>query len=134
MQIHICRDVASGKKFKVQRIQLADHTEIAFPRADYGAIPPSVKQTSWQEHLQAIRDGKRQLLKLETVNSYTYEMTADDGTKEIFNYGGNEPLEVLVKRVGPTAAVGDLPASARERRRSIFGETRDGDGKADRKR
>ncbi len=100
MQIHICRDAASGSTFKVQRIQRLDGTEIAFPRADFGAIPPSVKETSWKEHLQAIRDGKRQLLKLETVNSYTYEMTADDGTKDIFNYGGNDPLDVMVERPG----------------------------------
>ena len=92
MQMHICRDVASGSTFKVQRIQRGDRSEIAFPRADFGAIPPSVQETSWKEHLQAIRDGKRQLLKLETVNSYTYEMTADDGTKDIFTYGGSEPL------------------------------------------
>jgi hypothetical protein len=51
-----------------------------------------VKQTSWQEHLDAIREGKRELLELETVNSYTYEMTADDGTKVIFQYGGGNPL------------------------------------------
>ena len=98
MQNHICRDVASGSTFKVQRIQRSDQSEIAFPRADFGAIPPSVHETSWKEHLQAIRDGKRQLLKLETVNSYTYEMTADDGTKDIFDYGGDAPLESLLKR------------------------------------
>ena len=98
LQDHVCRDVASGAKFKVQRIQLADGSEIAFPRADYGPIPAAVKQTSWQEHLQAIRDGKRELLSLETVNNYTYEMTADDGTKVVFDYGGNEPLDVLVKQ------------------------------------
>jgi hypothetical protein len=107
MQIHICRDVASGTDFKVQRIQRRDHTEIALPRVDFGKIPPSVHETSWQEHLDAIRDGKRQLLKLETVNDYTYEMTADDGAKEIFSYGGNEPLEALVKRsVNPFSSRG----------------------------
>ena len=90
MQIHICCDVASGSTFKVQRIQRPDQSEIALPRADFGVIPPSVRETSWKEHLQAIRDGKRQLLKLETLNDYTYEMTADDGTKDIFTYGGDD--------------------------------------------
>jgi hypothetical protein len=98
IQIHICRDAASGRTFKVQRIQRPDHSEIALPRADFGAIPPSVRETSWKEHLQAIRDGKRQLLKLETLNAYTYEMTADDGTKDIFAYGGDDPLEAMLKR------------------------------------
>ena len=98
MQVHICRDVASGSTFKVQRIQRPDQSEIALPRADFGTIPPSVQETSWKEHLQAIRDEERQLLKLETVNSYTYEMTADDGTKDIFNYGGSEPLEAMCNR------------------------------------
>ena len=64
MQVHLCRDVASGAEFKVQRIQRPDGTEISFPRVDFGPIPSSVHQTSWKEHLQAIRDGNRQLLKL----------------------------------------------------------------------
>lgn len=104
MQMHICRDAESGSTFKVQRIQLPDHSEIASPRADFGKIPPSVQKTSWKEHLQAIRDGKRKLLKLETVNRYTYEMTADDGTKDIFRYGGTEPLEAICKRVSDPAS------------------------------
>ncbi len=95
MQIHLCRDVPSDKKFKVQRIERPDGSEIAFPRADFGSLPPFV--TSWQEHLQAIRAGTRTLLALETVNSYTYEMTADDGTKLVFQYGGNEPLKTPEK-------------------------------------
>jgi beta-lactamase regulating signal transducer with metallopeptidase domain len=105
IQIHICRDVESGRTFKVQRIQRPDQSEIALPRADFGAIPPSVRETSWKEHLQAIRDGKRQLLKLETLNDYTYEMTADDGTKDIFTYGGADPLEAMLKRsAGPVSS------------------------------
>jgi beta-lactamase regulating signal transducer with metallopeptidase domain len=98
IQCQICRDVETGKTFKVQRIPRRDGTEIALPRADFGALPPGVKKTSWKEHLETIREGKRELLKLETVNSYTYEMTADDGTKEIFDYGGQEPLEAILKR------------------------------------
>ena len=93
MQLHLCRDVASKQKFKVQRIPLADGRELAFPRGDYGPIPPSVQETTWKEHLQAIREGKRELLSSETSNSYTYEMLADDGTKILFNYGGGEPLK-----------------------------------------
>ena len=123
MQIHICRDAASGTEFKVQRIQRADGSEIAFPRADYGPIPAAVKETSWQEHLQAIRDGKRELLKLETTNSYTYEMTADDGTKEVFQYGGNEPLDAMVKRSGHGGfESGDCRQDSRESRRLFLSD------------
>lgn len=97
MQMHLCRDVASGIDFKVQRLQYADGSEVAVTWADAsGKIP--VTETSWKEHLQAIRDGKRQLLKLETLQSYTYEMTADDGTKAILNYCGHTlPLDELLK-------------------------------------
>jgi hypothetical protein len=108
MQVHLCRDVATDQKFKVQRIPLGGGKETAFPRADYAVIPPSVKQTAWQEHLQAIREGKRELLDLETTNNYTYEMIADDGTKLIFNYGGNEPLKKLEGAPGKPAATTDL--------------------------
>lgn len=94
MQVHLCRDTLSDKKFKVQRIRHRDGSEIAFPRSDYGAVPPSLEETSWQEHQQAIRDGRRALLELETVNSYTYEMTSNDGTKVVFQYGGNAPLKL----------------------------------------
>ena len=95
MQVHVCRDVATDQKFKVQRIPLGGGKETALPRTDYAAIPPGLKPTSWQQHLQAIREGKRELLGLETTNSYTYELTSDDGTKLIFNFGGNQPLKKL---------------------------------------
>ena len=73
MQVHLCRDVETDQKFKVQRIPLGGGKETAFPRADYSTISPGVKQTTWQDHLQAIREGKRDLLDLETTTNYTYE-------------------------------------------------------------
>ena len=98
MQVHLCRDVDSGEKFKVQRIELPGGKDIALFRADYNLIRSLMKRMSWKQHLKAIRDGKRELLELETVNNYTYEMTADDGTKVIFSYGGTEPLESIVDK------------------------------------
>ena len=97
LQMHLCRDAQSGKEFKVQRFPRAGEKDIAFPRPDYSNIPPSVKETTWKEHLKLIRDGKRQLLDIQVVNSYTYEMTANDGTKITFNYGGQKPLEMPAK-------------------------------------
>ncbi len=50
-------------------------------------------QTSWQDHLDAVRDGKWELLSEETIPSYKYEVVFDDGSKTIFSYGGGKPLE-----------------------------------------
>ncbi len=94
IRVHLCRDVETNQKFKVQRIPRRDGTVIAFPRADFGKIPPGVQQTSWQEHLQAIRQKKRDLLEMETINYFTYEITVDDGTKVIWSYAGGEPLKM----------------------------------------
>ncbi len=94
IRVHLCRDLNSNQKFKVQRIDRHDGTVIAFPKAEFGKIPPGVQQTSWQEHLEAIRQKKRELLDMETTDYYTYELTADDGTKLIWNYGGGEPLKM----------------------------------------
>ena len=130
MQVHLCRDVASKQKFKVQRIPRADGSELAFPRPDYGPIPPAVQETSWKEHLLAIREGKRELLSSESVNSYTYEMLADDGTKILFNYGGNEPLKKPGDEAssnGPTAAKQHASASLSNVSTGIFITTYTGD-------
>jgi len=121
MQIHLCRDVASGQKFKVQRIPLGGGKETAFLRADYSAIPQGLKQTSWQEHLQAIREGKRELLALETTNNYTYEMISDDGTKVIFNYGGKEPLKKPEETPGKPVATTDLRQELVELKQLVLG-------------
>ena len=50
-------------------------------------------QSTWREHLQAIREGKLELLDVETMFTYTYEVVLEDGTKRIFKYGGSEPLK-----------------------------------------
>ncbi len=94
--LHICLDRASQEKFRVQRIPLAKGQEIALYRPydiveDAGAAMKP--ESSWQEHLQAIRDGKLELLGVETTPSYTYEVVFDDGTKRIFSYGGGKPLK-----------------------------------------
>ena len=121
MQVHLCRDVATDQKFKVQRIPLGGGKEMAFPRADYSAVPSGLKQSTWQEHLQAIRDGKRELLGLETTNNYTYEMISDDGTKIIFNYGGKEPLKKLEETPGKPAATTDLQQELVELKQLVAG-------------
>jgi hypothetical protein len=93
IQIHVCRDPKSKQKFEVQRFPRSGGNDVAFPRADLGKLPASVKETSWKEHLDAIHSGDRELLELRTLKDYTYEMIADDGTNFIFSYGGGEPLK-----------------------------------------
>jgi len=98
---HICREVATKQEYRIQRIPLPDpkdkalHREIALYRPfDVGAWEKTttMPQTSWQDHLDAVRDGKWELLSEETIPSYKYEVVLDDGSKTVFNYGGGKPL------------------------------------------
>jgi hypothetical protein len=100
--IHICREVATNQKYRIQRIALPDRKEKALYREialylpfDGGAQEKTatMPQTSWQDHLDAVRDGKWELLSEETIPSYQYEVVLDDGSKTIFKYGGGKPLE-----------------------------------------
>ncbi len=99
---HICREVATNQKYRIQRISLPNpkekalYREIALYRPfDVGAEEKTttMPQTSWQDHLDAVRDGKWELFSEETIPSYKYEVVLDDGSKTIFNYGGGKPLE-----------------------------------------
>ena len=100
--VHICREVATNQKYRIQRIALPDPKEKALSREIALYLPFDVEaaekatmmpQTSWQEHLDAVGDGKWELLSEETIPSYKYEVVLDDGSKAIFNYGGGKPLE-----------------------------------------
>jgi hypothetical protein len=46
----------------------------------------TLNTTSWQEHLQAVREGKRKVLTKETKKIYYYEMFLEDGSKTLFPY------------------------------------------------
>jgi hypothetical protein len=102
MLLHICREVATNQKYRIQRIPIPDlkerslHRQIALYRSfDIGAEEKTttMPQTSWQDHLDAVRDGKWELLSEETISTYQYEVVLDDGSKTIFRYGGGKPLE-----------------------------------------
>ena len=88
---HVCKDVESNQTLLVLRIKLHDGKEIA----SVCGKAPDVRQyqTSWQDHLQAIRKGERVLLDLQITENYTYEITLNDGSTTIFTYGGSEPLK-----------------------------------------
>jgi hypothetical protein len=94
--VHICRDVGGDQKFKVQHIPLPDGNDIALIRpfdleAENQAT--TMPQTSWQEHLQAVREGKREILSLDSCPNYTYEAVLEDGFKAVFSYAGGDPLK-----------------------------------------
>ena len=94
MLVHVCRDVA-GEEVLVQRIALPDGRVIASarpPKVTEGATH-AYPEATWMEHLQAIRDGKRELLDVQTTKSYSYEITLPDGSTTIFNYGGEGRLD-----------------------------------------
>lgn len=88
---HVCLDVDTSQKLLVLRVKLPDGNEIAMIRGETADVRPY--QTSWQDHLEAIRRGERVLFKLQIVKSYTYEITFQDGSTTTFNYGGSKPLK-----------------------------------------
>ena len=75
----------------VQHIRLQDGKEIALVLLKPGG--PAEYQTSWEDHLQAIRHGERALLNLHIIKDFTYEITFDDGSTALFSFGGDEPLK-----------------------------------------
>ena len=100
--MHICREVTTNQKYRIQRIVLADPKEKTLRREialylpfDAGAAEKTttMPQTSWQDHLDAVREGKWDLVREETITSYRYEVILDDGSKTMFSYGGGKPLE-----------------------------------------
>jgi hypothetical protein len=90
-QVQLCRDVKTGHK---QRIVRYDRRSGSIAHITNENAPS--EEESWQDHLQAIREGRRELLGLDdSGRDYTYEVTLDDGSKVIDSYGGNMPLKKL---------------------------------------
>lgn len=88
----LCRDVKSGRKLRVLRDEPGDGRQLAFLTPD-GA---SQEVETWQEHLQAIRDGRRELLGLDIRGRhYKYELIFDDGSKVVWDYFSTTPLKEL---------------------------------------
>ena len=98
LSVHLCSDVDSDQKLRVQRLVGPDGQAEAWVRFE---IPDMTQHQDgnekWEDHLQAVRQGKRVLLDLEVVKSYTYEVILDDGSKTIYNYGGGKPLGKLTE-------------------------------------
>ena len=106
---HRCLEVASGNMIRVQKIDLPDGTagasaeEVRTPPFTPGATEYTFTEyeTTWQQHLDAIKAGRRKLLDSEVAKNYWYEMTLDDGSKTLMSVGGNEPLPDKPQAAGP---------------------------------
>jgi hypothetical protein len=89
---HVCREVATGQKLSVMEIHLPDGST----RAMVNSYPLDKSHGGydypWEEHLREVKEGKRELLDITVTKSYTYEITQEDGSKTLFQYGGDQPL------------------------------------------
>ena len=110
---HLCVDVRSGKEIRVLQIRMPDGSEIASARfAELSTAPhtgpweETQYETSWQEHLDLIKAGKRKLIDARVIKDYWYEMTLDDGSKTILGIGGQTPLGKPGARSVPSTCSG----------------------------
>jgi hypothetical protein len=93
---HICHDVGTQEKYNVLYLPRPNSDDVAYitPAAAEGDgngpeyVPLSYRETTWQEHLAAVREGKREILDVKNLVRYFYEITLEDGSKTIFTYGG----------------------------------------------
>jgi hypothetical protein len=90
----VCQDAGSTEKCRVlfmpapkgkHRAQILPFEANAEEHAN-----TTLSTTSWQDHLQAVRKGKRKVLSQETRKTYYYEMFLEDGSKTMFP--SSEPL------------------------------------------
>jgi len=90
-KIHVCRDLATGKKLFVHMAGGKTPEACIFDDSSPGTTGTKALITPWEDHLKAIADGKRELLDIQTVKLPKYELTRADGTKFHYGYGG-DPL------------------------------------------
>ncbi len=75
----ICRDVGSNEKLDVRHV-----SDTAQATVEAAKEPKQMQVMSWQDHLKAIREGRRELLGPKNDTYYTYEAVLDDGSKATF--------------------------------------------------
>jgi hypothetical protein len=77
--MHICRHAETGKILNVEQVTPVDGPLMALATEDGTAGP--LYETTWEEHLALVRQGKRELLGVKALEYYVYEFTLPDGTK-----------------------------------------------------
>ncbi len=105
ISVHVCRDADSDTRYLVQRFRRPDGEDEALVRPE-GAGATRYK-TSWEDHLEAIRQGKRVLLDVHVTKSYTYEVTLDDGSTTTYQIGvgADASTEELEERLRQRASI-----------------------------
>lgn len=103
ISVHVCRDADSDVTYLVQRFRRPDEEDEALVRPQEEGV--TRHKTSWEEHLAAIRQGKRVLLDLDVTKSYVYELTLDDGSTTTYAIGADASAEELEKRLRQRAAI-----------------------------
>jgi hypothetical protein len=87
----ICQDADATEKYRVSFIpgpkgkHKASITPLE-PKVEAQEVT-TLDTTSWQEHLQVVREKKRKVLSQETKKIYYYEMFLEDGSKTWFHCG-----------------------------------------------
>jgi hypothetical protein len=90
----VCRDAGSDQKYRVRFMPLPKGKQFALIgplEADAEQPTTTPAKTTWQEHLQAVRRGEREVLSQETTKTHYYEVVLEDGSKTFFPC--TEPLK-----------------------------------------
>jgi hypothetical protein len=88
----ICRNVDSNERLNVRHARLPGY-DYAHATLEAAEEPKQIQEMTWQEHLKAIRDGKREILGTKNETVYTYEAALEDGSKATFTQ--DHPLKKL---------------------------------------
>jgi hypothetical protein len=96
----VCQDADSTEKYRVMFIPgpKGKHKATILPFEEKNEeqakgeeqVAVQMRTTSWQDHLQAVREGKRKVLRQEIKKTYYYEILLDDGSRTMLPSG--EPL------------------------------------------
>ena len=105
ISVYVCRDADSDTRYLVQRFPRPDGEDEALVRPE-GAGATRYK-TSWKDHLETVRQGKRVLLDVRVTKSYIYEVTLDDGSTTTYQIGvgADASTEELEERLRQRAAI-----------------------------
>ena len=102
ISVHVCRDADSDKRYLVQRFRRPGGQDEALVRPEGTGV--TEHKTSWEDHLEAIRQGKRVLVDLQITKGYTYEVTLDDGSTTTYSVGSGGTAEGLAERLRQRAS------------------------------
>jgi hypothetical protein len=91
----VCQDADSTAKYRVMFMPSpkGKHRAAILPfeaKVEEQATT-TLRTTTWQDHLQAVRNGEREVLSQETRKTYYYELVLEDGSRTFFPC--HEPLK-----------------------------------------